>query len=290
MAIEPPVTNAQAEQSSEEVFCYAHPKTPTRLRCSRCDRPICGRCSIPATVGQHCPECVAEARRSAPKVRSTFAALAPATRAIIITNVVVFLGQIFNPGLDERFASYAPAIFDGQWWRLITPMFLHAGGLHIFLNMYVLLIFGPVAERVFGTKAFLALYAIAGFTGTVASVTFGGCNFGVGASGAIFGLAGALLLYFWRRREMAAMRQYTRSIGIFIVANFILALGINFLNTGVQIDNFAHFGGLVGGGLVALGFDQREREGSLARGSVVAVAVVAASIALLLWRASNFSC
>ncbi|MDQ4028189.1 MAG: rhomboid family intramembrane serine protease, partial [Actinomycetota bacterium] len=75
---QPPGASGPALEESEETYCYGHPNTPTRLRCSRCERPICGRCAIPASVGQHCPECVAEARKTAPRVRSAVAAQAPA--------------------------------------------------------------------------------------------------------------------------------------------------------------------------------------------------------------------
>src|ERR671915_1652945 len=80
-------------ETTEVETCYLHPDTPTKLRCSRCDRPICGRCAIPASVGQHCPECVAEARRSAPRVKSALRATAPATFTILGINVVVFVIQ-----------------------------------------------------------------------------------------------------------------------------------------------------------------------------------------------------
>ena len=278
-------------QQDEEVYCYGHPNTPTRLRCSRCDRPICGRCAIPATVGQHCPECVAEARRTAPKVRSTFAAIAPATRAIIITCVVFFVGQAFIPGLTERFASLAPAIAAGEWWRLLTPMFLHAGLLHIFFNMYVLSMFGPVIERSYGTPAFVAMYVLAGYGGSAASYALGSCGvLGVGASGAIFGLAGALVAYFWRRRELSTMAPYLRSLMVFIALNLLIGFGVNFLPFPVRIDNLAHLGGLITGTAVGLGFDRRRGEVPLGQYVTVAVVAAVAITALVVWRTTNFAC
>lgn len=275
----------------EVVYCYGHPNTPTRLRCSRCDRPICGRCAIPATVGQHCPECVAEARRSAPKVRSTFAAIAPATRAIIITAVIAFLGQAFVPGLTERFASHAPSIAAGEWWRLLTPMVLHGGVLHIFMNMYVLSMFGPVIERSYGTPAFVAIYVIAGYGGSAASYAFGSCGaLGVGASGAIFGLAGALFAYFWRRRELSTMAPYLRGLMLFIGLNLLIGFGFNFLPVGVQIDNLAHIGGLISGAAVGLGFDRRRGEVPLSQYLTVAGIATIAITAVVVWRTATFVC
>src|SRR5918999_196926 len=90
-----PVTS-DPDSPEETEYCYGHPKTPTRLHCTRCDRPICGRCAIPASVGQHCPECVAEARKSAPKVRSAIAANAPVVSGILVINVVMWLIQSFS--------------------------------------------------------------------------------------------------------------------------------------------------------------------------------------------------
>src|SRR5688500_13450135 len=153
----------------ETEYCYGHPKTPTKLHCSRCDRPICGRCAIPASVGQHCPNCVAEARKAAPKVRSALRANAPVVFTLLVINVTLWVLQSFAPGLGltERFASFPPAIAAGEWFRLITPMFLHAPNTfwHIGFNSYALFIFGPNVEQAFGHVRFLALYLISVFTG-----------------------------------------------------------------------------------------------------------------------------
>lgn len=289
MSSQPP--GAPARDDAEELYCYGHPDTPTRLRCTRCERPICGRCAIPASVGQHCPECVADARRQARKVRSTFAAVAPAVRAIIIIDVAVFVAQILIPGLTERFASNPLAIANGEWWRLLTPMVLHGGVLHIFLNMYVLSIFGPIVEQAYKTKPFVALYVISGFTGSVGSYLFASCNsLGVGASGAIFGLAGALLVYFWRRRELRAMQPYIRSLMFFIGINLLFGFGVNFLGAGFRIDNYAHLGGLLGGAAVGLGFDAgKDSTAPLAR-IVTAVVVIGIGVVLVAQRTATFGC
>ncbi len=278
------------EQPEEppETFCYAHRDTPTRLRCSRCDRPICGRCAIPASVGQHCPECVAEARRSAPKVRSALRATAPIVTTILVVNVVMWFLQQFVPPLTGRLGAQPPAIADGEWYRLITPMFLHspAGIWHIGINSYALFIFGPNIEQGFGKARFLALYLIAGFTGGAVSYAFGPCNVtGVGASGAIFGLLGGLLVFLYNRRQSTFVRGFMRNVILLIVLNLVIGQIIP------GIDNLAHLGGLAGGGLVALGFDQvpgRQMPASLQ--AMTALAVAAAAVALVVWRTSGFTC
>src|SRR5918997_5844549 len=115
MATTPPRSPEPVVDEPEVVYCSGHPDTPTKLRCSRCERPICGRCAIPATVGQHCPWCVAEARRSAPKVRSAVAANAPAVLAIVAVNAAFFLFQEAL-GLTFRLGAIPPLIADGQWY------------------------------------------------------------------------------------------------------------------------------------------------------------------------------
>lgn len=251
----PGVTSEIAETPSEEVeYCYGHPKTPTKLHCSRCDRPICGRCAIPASVGQHCPECVAEARRTAPKVRSAMAATAPVVMTILGINIAMFLGQQLIPGLTEGLLMDPSLVAAGEYWRLITPIFLHAGILHIALNSYVFYSFGPNVEQAFGKVRFALMYLAAGFLGNAFSFAFPPDSRSLGASGAVFGMAGVLLVYLFKRRTSTFVAQYLRSIGFFIIANLILGFVlISF------IDNFAHIGGLVAGVVLGFGFDRDDR-------------------------------
>jgi membrane associated rhomboid family serine protease len=243
-------------EESEETYCYNHTKTPTRLRCSRCDRPICGRCAIPASVGQHCPECVAEARRSAPRVKSVVRAAAPATFAILGINLVVFVIQLATQtggGGDEllaRFAGFPPRTATGEWYRLLTPMFLHLGVAHIFLNSMALFFMGPPVEESMGSVRFVVMYLVTGFLGNVASYVFGSCGGGAGASGAIFGIMGVLLIYTYQRRSNALMNAY--------FGNIVFWLGINVVYgfVAANIDVWAHGGGLVAGMLLAFGYDR----------------------------------
>jgi membrane associated rhomboid family serine protease len=288
-----PVTGPE---TSEENYCYAHPDTPTRLRCSRCDRPICGRCAIPASVGQHCPECVAEARRSAPKVRSALRATAPVVMTILIINVVIWVIQTASPsepGTPFDVVTFAlgampERIAAGEWYRLITPMFLHAPDSfwHIGFNSYALYLFGPNMEQGLGKRRFLILYLVAGFTGSAASYTFGSCGrVGVGASGAIFGVLGGLLVYLYNRRRSTFVRQYMRNILFLIVIN--LVFGFVF----PSIDNLAHIGGLVGGAALGLSLDEAPGHTITPAPRLLGVlGVVIAAVALVAWRTATFSC
>lgn len=268
----------------EQEYCYGHPGTPTRLHCSRCDRPICGRCAIPATVGQHCPECVAEARRTAPKVRTALAATAPVTRAILILTAIAFVGQLLIPGFTGLLAMRPLLAADGQWWRFVTPMLVHGGAFHLIMNGYVLFAIGPAVEQRYGPLRFGVIYLIAGIGGSVASFTFNECNIlGVGASGAILGLLGALIADLYQRRTSPNARMQLK--GMLQWVGFIFAFGLLFevlSLAGIRvlsIDNYAHAGGLVTGAL--LGWALRSDEHKLTPRGILLSLVVLAGLAVV---------
>ncbi|HEX2057756.1 MAG TPA: rhomboid family intramembrane serine protease [Actinomycetota bacterium] len=292
MALPPDQTPAPVAQENVETYCYGHPNRPTKLQCSRCDRYICGQCAIPASVGQHCPECVAEARKSAPKVRTAMAVNAPATRAIIAITVGVYVLQIFTGDLlIDRFASSTAHIADGQFYRLLTSVFLHAplqgsfSILHIAFNMYILSIYGPHVEQTFGTARFVFLYFATGFVASAVSYNLNDCIVGYGASGAVFGIVGVLLLYLYNRRSSTIASAYLRDIGIFIAINLMFGFTLS------GIDNFAHIGGLLGGIALAAGFDRGlVGEGSPAppRQIATSVVVLGVAVALVIQRTATF--
>jgi rhomboid protease GluP len=134
----------------------------------------------------------------------------------------------------------------GQYYRFLTSMFLHGGLLHILFNAWALYALGPETERIYGTLRFLAVYFIAGLAGGVASYTFSASP-SVGASGAIFGLVGALAVFYYTSRELLgnAARQQLGSLITVIMINLFIGF-----NSGGLIDNSAHLGGLAGGAIV----------------------------------------
>jgi rhomboid protease GluP len=136
----------------------------------------------------------------------------------------------------------------GSWWRLGTSMFLHGGALHLIFNMVALMWLGPLAERFFGPRQFLLLYGIAGLTGSALSLSFSAqAAVSVGASGAIFGVAGALMTTVWRHHgRLPALFGRRAKTGLTFYVFYSLAHG--FGQTG--IDNAAHVGGLVAGCLM----------------------------------------
>jgi rhomboid protease GluP len=133
----------------------------------------------------------------------------------------------------------------GQYWRLITPMFLHASLLHLGFNMYALLIFGPGLERFYGHFRFLVLYLLGGFAGNVISFMFSPAN-SLGSSTAIFGLLGAEGVFLYRNQGVFG-GMARRALGnIVLIAAINLVIGLS-----PGIDNWGHMGGLIGGTLFA---------------------------------------
>lgn len=149
-------------------------------------------------------------------------------------------------------AKFNPLIMEGQYWRLLTAMFLHIGVFHLLVNLYALYALGPMVEGYFGHLRFLAIYFVGGLCGSLASYAFSPAV-SAGASGAIFGLAGAITVYFLKYRD-----NFGRQ-GRAILQNMLVVIGINlvFGMTVPGIDNWGHIGGLVGGALVAWGVSPR---------------------------------
>ena len=167
------------------------------------------------------------------------------TYALIIINIIIFILSMFNDNILQMFAVNRFYIADlGEYYRLFTGMFLHAGVLHILFNMYALYIIGMQLEGFLGRWKFLIVYLLSGLGGSMLSIFFDN-GFSVGASGAIFGLMGALLYFGYHYRVY--LDSVVKSQ---IIPLIIINLLIGFTSTG--IDNWAHIGGLVGGILVTM--------------------------------------
>ncbi|GLY09956.1 rhomboid family intramembrane serine protease [Pseudobacillus badius] len=140
-------------------------------------------------------------------------------------------------------AKYNPLILEGEWWRFITPVFLHIGFLHLLMNTFALYFLGTAVEKIYGRFRFLFIYLFAGFAGTLASFVISP-SLSAGASGAIFGCFGALL-YF----GVIYPRLFFRTMGMNIIVLIVINLVFGFSMPG--IDNAGHIGGLIGGFLAA---------------------------------------
>jgi membrane associated rhomboid family serine protease len=141
-----------------------------------------------------------------------------------------------------------PAIAQGQWWRFVTPVFIHIGWLHIIFNSYALWIVGPQVEKLYGSARFVILYILTGIAGVAGSYLFHPFSISAGASGAIFGLFGVLLVFGIRYRE-SIPPFFKRAVGTGVLPVILLNLVIGFTIPG--IDNSAHIGGLLGGAVLA---------------------------------------
>ncbi|MBM3696055.1 MAG: rhomboid family intramembrane serine protease [Actinobacteria bacterium] len=261
--------------------CYRHPDRPTRLACSECGRLICVECSRDAVVGQKCPECTTpEQRTRVIPVRSVGhldRRATPVTWALIGVNTLLFAVQEFFPRLRiTARAAHWPALVDqGEWWRLFTAMFLHGGVLHIIFNMYVLWLFGPVLERRFGSPSYASLYLAGGVAGGMFYQMFGSGAPAVGASGAIFGLFGALLAASYRQRHTRAGAAVFGQLGVLLAINLALPLFVP------RIAWQAHLGGLVAGILIAAAWDRMPVAGRGAAARRIAIALFIGGAALL---------
>ena len=135
---------------------------------------------------------------------------------------------------------------NGEWWRLLSPVLVHASILHLAFNMYFLYLVGPLVEHVYGSARFLLLYVLTAATASLASFLLGSGP-SVGASGALFGLCGVLVVGRALHRPVlqGQQRAIMSQIGFLVVINLVLGFGMN--SFGGNIDNFAHLGGLAGG-------------------------------------------
>lgn len=162
------------------------------------------------------------------------------TYALIAINVVIYILSLFNDSILQMFAVNRFYIVElNQYYRLFTGIFLHANLLHLLFNMYALYVIGMQLESFLGKWKYLAVYLLSGLGGSMLSIFFSN-NFSVGASGAIFGLMGALLYFGYHYRVYLDSVVKSQIIPLIVINLFI-----GFTVSG--IDNWAHIGGLVGG-------------------------------------------
>lgn len=239
-------------------YCYRHPDRETGLSCSECGRPICAECVNYAPVGLRCPDHSGKpqgVRKVSTGVRrASFANTTDAlvTKALIGINLAVYLLELATGGslngtggtAFEKGALFVGNEFiglaAGEWWRLITAGFLHAGLFHLGMNMLLLWWFGAELERGLGRLRFLAIYFVSLLAGSAGAILLDPQVATVGASGAVFGLFGAAFIL---ERQAGITRGPAFTI---IVLNLVLS----FLIPGISIGG--HIGGLVGGALSML--------------------------------------
>lgn len=208
--------------------------------------------------------------------------VAPATFVLMGINIAVFVLMVFSHvsptspdvlhlvrwGANVGVARIDPAspvigVLAGQWWRLVTATFVHAGILHLALNMWCLYNLGILGESLLGGVGVVATYLATGVAGNLLSIAVNPSVIGVGASGAVFGLAGVLIPLLSSKLlpfDPGEVKRLRRSVYYFAFLNFALGFGSDMFRGPVQIDNMAHLGGFLGG--IVLGFPLVPRLGA----------------------------
>jgi len=269
--------------------CYRHSDRETRLSCSTCGRPVCVDCVRSAPVGQKCLECAAPDKNArvidaSQLSRAGLRQAAPVTFGLIAASVAVFVLRLVVPEIFLYGVQANALVAEGEWWRLLTAAFLHGQGFtHILFNMYALYVFGPQVERQVGSLPFAGLYLGAAMCGGAAYYAYdvlvmNGGGQAVGASGAIFGLFGAMLVGAYRNRASAAGRAGLRQLLILLAINFALPLLLPIIAWQ------AHLGGLVAGVAVAWGWTvpRRGPRTTLLRTAMGVAAALLALVTVLL--------
>ncbi len=257
--------------------CYRHPDRETWIRCQRCDKSICPDCMRDAAVGFHCPDCVKEANKGSRQNRAMYGGERSAdprltTFVLIGINAVVWLAIAATGGNASRLAdllalrangacspgdgylydigqrvceatggSFLPGVADGAWWQLMSSVFTHVQVWHVAMNMFALFIFGPALESIVGRARFLAVYLVGGLSSSVLVLLLSN-QYGstVGASGALFALLGALLVFALKARLNT--RWLLQNLGLGVV---ITVVGWRLISWQ------GHLGGLLGGVVAA---------------------------------------
>ena len=201
-------------------------------------------------VGMRCPECARDRTRVTRITPGIHLGRAPATYVLIAINVVAFIAEIgsgapvgttFSAGgsVFRDFSLYGPAVANGEWYRIVTAGFLHAGLLHILFNMVALYFLGSLLEPGIGTPRFLGVYFVSLLAGSFGALLLTPDTHTVGASGAIFGLMSAAFIVARHR----GVEQLAGQIGFYIIINIFFTVGVSGISIG------GHFGGLIAGAL-----------------------------------------
>lgn len=258
--------------------CYRHAGKETWIRCQRCERPICPDCMREAAVGFQCPECVARGAKETRTGRTAYGGRVSSNPqgtvvGLIALNVAVWLAVTATGGISSLLAQklmltsvgrcltqngegwyrgaeqgvcavyggvWQAGAAEGAWWQLMTHGFVHVDLMHLALNCLALWILGPVIEEALGRTRFLALYLLATFAAGVTILWFAApTSSTLGASGGVFGLMGALLVLFAKRRGDV------RGVLLLLALNGVVTFTVP------HISWQGHLGGLVGGALAA---------------------------------------
>ena len=281
--------------------CYWHPDRYAGVTCQRCERRVCAECMHTASVGFHCPACIAPQSINHGRKRisaRSFARGANAseqllvTRTLIAINLLAFLATLFRGGslsgsggisqvrippdpfiyivkwaskdiftIDFGLIGYGRVlasqeslnfvgVSEGEWWRMVTGGFLHGGFIHLAFNMFLLWMLGSQLERILGPTRYLILYFGSLLSGALGVMLLDPLALTVGASGAVFGLMGATVVYQLRR----GVSPWSNGIGTLLIINLIFTFARPNISVG------GHLGGLLGGLLIGWLIDEMNKK------------------------------
>jgi membrane associated rhomboid family serine protease len=288
--------------------CYRHAGRETWIRCQRCERPICPDCMRDAAVGFQCPTCVAEGAKSTRSIQAPYGgkrSANPALTSMVLMgiNAVVWLAILVTGGsrsdlvdrlglrtdgtcapgdgylydlsraaCDAAGGQFLAGVADGAWWQLVTSQFTHVQLWHIAGNMLALWFLGPQLEAVLGRARFLALYLLSGLAGSVAVLWLSPeMGLTVGASGAIYGLFGAIAVVAHK------VGGDLRSLFGLLAVNLVITFAVP------NISWQGHLGGLLGGALIAalMVYAPRSHRAAIQWGGLAALTVALVALALV---------
>jgi membrane associated rhomboid family serine protease len=258
---------------------------------------------ITASVGFHCPQCARQGRQQVYTARDIRNGSDPiVTKVLVGINLAVFLltafggGSVFSLRFDAL-VDYSTLGFgidpsgtpigveQGEWYRLVTGGFLHANLIHIGFNMYLLWLLGQVLEPAFGRLRFGLLYGVSLLAGSFGAILLSPTAPTVGASGAVFGLMGAMVI----AQRAAGIDVWRSGIGGLVAVNLLLTFAISNISIG------GHLGGLIGGTIAALCLIElpsrlsTNRRDGLIVGTVLVAAIGIACVAGAGWAADNWA-
>ena len=236
--------------------CYRHPDRETGVSCSECGRGICPDCMRFAPVGIRCPDHAGNQKvvrgipRKSPAQMIRSGGEGAVTRVLIAINIGVYLltlaagasingvgGRVYVEGV-----LFGPLVAEGEWWRLVTSVFMHYGPFHLAINMYSLYLLGGALEVGIGRLRYIALYLVSGLAGSAGALLLSPNAATLGASGAIFGVIGAIFVL-----ERQGVRVFPGSVVGLLLMNLVFTFAFR-----GSISVGGHLGGLAGGMLAAL--------------------------------------
>ncbi len=253
------------------------------MQCVRCGRPVTDTAYGAANL---CPDCRAAfagtAQPAPPNPQRADPYRPPVTATILALNILVFAAMVFSgvsatePGdiqLLKWGADFGPLTLGGQFWRTLTSTYVHIGFAHLAVNMWSLWQIGRLTERIFGKWSYLLVYTATGIAASLTSLYWNPMRISAGASGALFGIVGALIAALWLGRlpfPKPVVQRMLKNLVLVVVVNLGFGAAAGF------IDNSAHIGGLIAGlaiGAVLAPHLNQPREQRLARERMIFTAV-----------------